>query len=143
MKVSVTVSGLRQLFGKDLAAVVDVARVADDAGIDQIVMPDHLAMGARTDRYPFGEFPYPPDEPWLEPLTVLAAMASATRRVRLATGVLIGPAAPGPARRPHGRDDRRALPWAASTSGSAPAGNGRSTPIGDSRSAAGPPAWTT
>jgi len=94
VKVSVTVSGLRRLFGNDLAAVVDVARVADDAGIDQIVMPDHLAMGTRTDRYPFGEFPYPPDEPWLEPLSVLAAMASATRRVRLATGVLIGPVRP-------------------------------------------------
>jgi probable F420-dependent oxidoreductase len=94
VKVSVTVSGLRRLFGGDLAAVVHVARVADDAGIDQIVMPDHLAMGTRTDRYPYGEFPYPPDEPWLEPLTVLAAMASATRRVRLATGVLIGPLRP-------------------------------------------------
>ncbi len=94
MKVSVTISGLSRLFGNDLASVVDVARVADDAGIDQIVMPDHLAMGTRTDRYPFGKFPYPPDEPWLEPLTVLAAMASATRRVRLATGVLIGPLRP-------------------------------------------------
>jgi probable F420-dependent oxidoreductase len=91
VKVSVTVSGLSRLFGNDLAAVVDVARVADDAGIDQIVMPDHLAMGTRTDRYPFGKFPFPPEEPWLEPLSVLAAMASATRRVRLATGVLIGP----------------------------------------------------
>ncbi|MGZ8766378.1 MAG: TIGR03619 family F420-dependent LLM class oxidoreductase [Acidimicrobiia bacterium] len=94
VKVSVTVSGLRRLFGNDLATVVDMARVADDAGIDQIVMPDHLAMGPRTDRYPFGEFPYPPDEPWLEPLTVLGAMASATRRIRLATGVLIGPLRP-------------------------------------------------
>jgi len=94
VKVSVTISGLSRLFGNDLASVVDVARVADDAGIDQIVMPDHLAMGTRTDRYPFGKFPYPPDEPWLEPLTVLAAMASATRRVRLATGVLIGPLRP-------------------------------------------------
>jgi probable F420-dependent oxidoreductase len=94
VKVSVTVSGLSRLFGNDLASVVEVARVADDAGIDQIVMPDHLAMGTRTDRYPFGTFPYPPEEPWLEPLTVLAAMASATRRVRLATGVLIGPLRP-------------------------------------------------
>ncbi len=91
MLVSVTISGLSRLFGEDLASVVDVARIADDAGIDQIVMPDHLAMGTRTDRYPFGTFPYPPDEPWLEPLSVLAAMASATRRVRLATGLLIGP----------------------------------------------------
>jgi probable F420-dependent oxidoreductase len=93
MQVAVTVSGLSRLFGDDLAAVVDVARAADEAGIHQLVMPDHLAIGTRTDRYPFGgRFPYPPAEPWLEPLTVLAAFASATRRVRLATGVLITPA---------------------------------------------------
>lgn len=92
MRVGVTISGLGQLFGDDLAAVIDVGRAADAAGIDDVVMPDHLAMGSRTDRYPFGTFPYPPDEPWLEPLSVLAAMASATQRVRLSTGLLIAPA---------------------------------------------------
>lgn len=95
MQISVTVSGLSRLFGDDLAAVVDVARIADDAGIHQIVMTDHLAIGPRTDRYPFApQFPYPPEEPWLEPLTVLAAFAGATSRVRLGTGVLIGPLRP-------------------------------------------------
>jgi probable F420-dependent oxidoreductase len=93
MQISVTVSGLSRLFGDDLAAVVDVARIAEDAGIHQVVMTDHLAIGPRTDRYPFApKFPYPPEEPWLEPLTVLAAFAGATSRVRLGTGVLIGPA---------------------------------------------------
>ncbi len=93
MQISVTVSGLSRLFGDDLAAVVDVARIADDAGIHQVVMTDHLAIGPRTDRYPFApKFPYPAEEPWLEPLTVLAAFAGATSRVRLGTGVLIGPA---------------------------------------------------
>lgn len=91
MKIGVTVSGLGRLYGDDLAAVVDVGRAADEAGIDYISMPDHLAMGARTDRYPFGTFPYPPDEPWLEPLSVLAAMAATTERVRLSTGLLIAP----------------------------------------------------
>jgi len=92
--VSVTVSGLTRLFGDDLGAVVDVARIADDAGIDQLVLPDHVIMGPRTDRYPFGTFPYPPGEPWLEPLTTLAAMAAATTRVRLGTGILIVPLRP-------------------------------------------------
>lgn len=95
MQISVTISGLSRLFGDDLAALVDVARLADDAGIHQIVMTDHLAIGPRTDRYPFAaKFPYPPQEPWPEPLTVLAAFAGATRNVRLGTGVLIGPARP-------------------------------------------------
>jgi len=92
--VSVTISGLSRLFGDDLGAVVDVAREADAAGVHQLVLPDHLAIGARTDRYPFGTFPYPPEEPWLEPLTTLAAVAGATERVRLGTGVLIAPLRP-------------------------------------------------
>lgn len=94
MAVSVTISGLTRLFGDDFGAVVDIARMADDAGIDQLVMPDHVIMGPRTDRYPFGKFPYPPDEPWFEPLTTLAAMAAATTRVRLGTGILIVPLRP-------------------------------------------------
>jgi probable F420-dependent oxidoreductase len=92
--VSITISGLSRLFGDDLRAVIEVARVADDAGVHQLVLPDHLAIGPRTDRYPFGTFPYPPSEPWLEPLTTLAAIAGATERVRLGTGVLIAPLRP-------------------------------------------------
>jgi len=95
LSLSVTVSGLDRLFGDDLAAVVDVAAMADDLGVDQLVLPDHVAIGARLDRYPYAaEFPYPPGEPWLEPLTALAAIAGATCRVRLGTGVLIAPLRP-------------------------------------------------
>jgi probable F420-dependent oxidoreductase len=94
LALSITVSGLGRLFGGDLAGLVDVARIADDLGIDQIAIPDHVAMGPRTDRYPYGPFPLPLAEPWLEPMTALAAMAGATRRIRLATGVLIAPLRP-------------------------------------------------
>jgi probable F420-dependent oxidoreductase len=95
LTLSVTVSGLGRLFGDDLAGVVEMARVADEAGVDQLVVPDHVAIGPRLDRYPYGtRFPYPPEEPWLEPLTLLAAMASVTDRVRLGTGILITPLRP-------------------------------------------------
>ena len=94
MQVSVTISGFTRLFGNDLRAVVEAARVADAAGIHQLVVPDHVVMGTRTDRYPFGKFPYGPEEPWPEPLIVLAAIAGATERVRLATGILISPLRP-------------------------------------------------
>jgi probable F420-dependent oxidoreductase len=89
--ISLTVSGVGRLFGHDLASLVDFARRAEDAGVDQIAMTDHLAIGLHTDRYPYGRFPFPNEEPWPEPLVTLAAMAGATRRIRLGTAVLIVP----------------------------------------------------
>ena len=91
LQISITVSGLSRIFRGDLAGVVELARIADDVGIDQIALPDHVAIGPRTDRYPYGPFPLPADEPWLEPLTTLGAMAAVTTRIRLATGILIAP----------------------------------------------------
>jgi len=92
--LSVTLSGLSRLYGGDLAALVETARIADAEGIHQICMTDHLVMGPHTERYPYGRFPFPPDEPWPEPLTTLAAMAGATSHIRLATGILIVPLRP-------------------------------------------------
>jgi probable F420-dependent oxidoreductase len=94
LRVAITLSGLSRLFGASLDGVVDFAAQADAAGVDQIAVPDHLAIGPRTDRYPYGAFPLPLDEPWLEPLTALAALAGATRRIRLASSVLIAPLRP-------------------------------------------------
>jgi probable F420-dependent oxidoreductase len=73
---------------------VDLARVAEDAGVDRITVVDHVVMGPNTDAYSWGKFPTPPEAPWLEPLTVLAAMAGVTTRIRLATGILIAPLRP-------------------------------------------------
>jgi probable F420-dependent oxidoreductase len=92
--LAVSLAGLHRTFGPDQRSYVELARIAEDAGADQIVLADHLVMGDRTDRYPFGTFPFKPDEPWMEPLTTLAAIAGATQRVRLVTGILIVPLRP-------------------------------------------------
>jgi probable F420-dependent oxidoreductase len=80
--------------GGDWRGLVDVARMAEDAGIDRIVAVDHVVMGRNTDAYAWGRFPVPPEAPWLEPLTVLTAMAAVTSTIRLSTGILIAPLRP-------------------------------------------------
>jgi probable F420-dependent oxidoreductase len=73
---------------------VDLGRAADDAGVDRVVVVDHVVMGPHTENYVWGKFPVPPEAPWFEPLTMLSAIAAVTTRVRLATGILIVPLRP-------------------------------------------------
>ncbi len=80
--------------GGDWRAMVDIARTVEDAGCDRVVVVDHLVMGPNTGAYRWGRFPTPPESPWLEPLTVLTAMAAVTTNVRLGTGILIAPLRP-------------------------------------------------
>jgi probable F420-dependent oxidoreductase len=80
--------------GGDPAVVVDTARRAEEAGFAGVVISDHVVMGARTDRYPWGSFKQAPDCPWPEPLTVLTAVAAVTTTLRLCTGILIAPLRP-------------------------------------------------
>jgi probable F420-dependent oxidoreductase len=94
LRITLGVFSVERLFGGDPRALIELARQAENAGIDQINFTDHVVMSARTDRYPFGKFPLPPEYPWFEPLTMLAAIAGATTRIRLATGVLISPLRP-------------------------------------------------
>jgi probable F420-dependent oxidoreductase len=80
--------------GGDWRGFIGLAKVAEEAGIDRLVVVDHVVMGRNTDAYVWGRFPVPPEAPWLEPLTVLSAMAAVTSRVRLSTGILIAPLRP-------------------------------------------------
>jgi alkanesulfonate monooxygenase SsuD/methylene tetrahydromethanopterin reductase-like flavin-dependent oxidoreductase (luciferase family) len=82
------------LLGGDPRGVVDVAVACEGAGADEVVVSDHVVMGPDVSLYPWGRFPTGPDDPWLEPLTVLAAVAAATRRVGLHTSILVAPLRP-------------------------------------------------
>jgi probable F420-dependent oxidoreductase len=77
--------------------VFELARAADDAGVDRVVVSDHVVFGEQLDAYgrpetggvEGGRQPTGPDGHWLEPLTVLTAVAAQTNRVRLGTYVLL------------------------------------------------------
>ena len=94
IRFSLYLFGLEKLFGGDIRRVIEFVHEADEAGLDQVVVSDHVVMGERADRYPYGPFPVPPDYPWFEPMTTLAAMAAVTKRMRLAVGILITPLRP-------------------------------------------------
>lgn len=74
--------------------LLDQARAADEAGIDRLLVVDHVVMGSDTSAYGWGDFRFPAGTPWLEPLAVLGALAAVTERVRLGTGVVIAPLRP-------------------------------------------------
>ena len=77
--------------------LLDRARAADAAGVDRLVVFDHVVFGEHLDAYgkpelggdAGGKQPTGPDGHWLEPMTLLAVVAGMTSRVRLATGILI------------------------------------------------------
>ncbi len=73
----------------ELHRIVEVARIADEVGIDDLSVPDHVVLGTHNEG-----FFHNPEEPWLEPLTTLGAYASATQRIRLCTGICIAPLRP-------------------------------------------------
>ena len=83
--------------------------LAEDAGVDRIVVNDHVVMGRNTDAYAWGRFPDPPEAPWLEPLTVLTAMAAVTSTDPAVDRHPHRAAAPGGVSGEAGRDPRRAL----------------------------------
>jgi probable F420-dependent oxidoreductase len=87
-KLAIGIYGIENLFGGDFTRVVDVVARADRLGID------HVVMGERTDRYPYGTFPVPPAAPWYEPIVALSAFAAVTDRIRLSTSVVISPLRP-------------------------------------------------
>ncbi len=95
-KVCLAMYGAQDYFDGEVEGFLEIARMADRAGVHQLTFTDHVIMSENTDKYPFGPFPVPPDYPWFEPLTLLAAIAAVTERIRLTTAVLIAPLRPAP-----------------------------------------------
>lgn len=89
MKICLTVtSDYGRLFGHDMSKIIDIAKMADVAGLYQLDFAEHLLMGDGIG-YPNGKYPLPLDEPWPEPMMALAVAAAVTKNIRLTTGILI------------------------------------------------------
>lgn len=81
----------------DWNAVLDTARAMDVAGVDRLVVSDHLVFGENLDAYgdpaiggtAGGKQPTGPDGIWLDPLIFLTMIAATTSRIRLGTAILL------------------------------------------------------
>lgn len=81
----------------DWSATLGLATAMDAAGIDRVVVSDHVVFGETPEAYANpalggvagGRQPTGPDGQWLEPLTVLTAISATTKRIRLGTAVLL------------------------------------------------------
>lgn len=77
--------------------VLALARAADEAGVDRLLVSDHVVFGENIEAYARpetggiegGRQPTGPDGHWLEPLTLLSVVAGMTGRIRLGTNILL------------------------------------------------------
>ena len=75
--------------------VITLAQLAESMGFASVWVADHVAFPVSfASKYPYakeGDFPSKLDDPLLEPIVVLGALAGATKRVKLGTAVLVMP----------------------------------------------------
>jgi probable F420-dependent oxidoreductase len=77
--------------------VLDRARLYDQAGVDRLLVSDHVVFGEHLEEYrrpeiggqAGGKQPTGPDGHWLEPMTTLAVAAGTTQRIRLCTNIIL------------------------------------------------------
>ena len=84
LALAVTLAGSALAGTRELARLPELARYAEEVGVDQLGVPDHVVLGQGVDGYPFGRFPEAPTSPYPEPLVLLAAVAAVTSRLELA-----------------------------------------------------------
>lgn len=76
-------------------SVRDFAVAAEELGFASLWVSDHIVVPRRiASRYPYsrtGDFPVPPDLPFLEPIATLTFVSGCTERIELGTTVLVLP----------------------------------------------------
>ena len=94
MRISLGLQSHTRRHGPSLRSLVELGARAEGAGLDGVLIGDHVVLGNRLDRYPYPPVHFTTDAPWAEPLSVLAAIAAVTSRITLTTGVLVSPLRP-------------------------------------------------
>ncbi len=83
------------VMGMSLRHIPEVARAFEDNGLESVWIPEHLVFPAEMPpTYPYTETGYPPvtpDTPSYDPWALLAFIAAATTKIKLATNVFILP----------------------------------------------------
>jgi probable F420-dependent oxidoreductase len=78
--------------GGDMAAMLDMVRLADRKGIHGLEISDHLVMAEVVDgKYPYGKPQIDKFSYFYEPLTMLAAYAAVTTQIRFSTHIMVAP----------------------------------------------------
>ncbi len=70
----------------DLARMIGWTKAADEAGIDRVILSDHVVLGERLENYARpelggirgGQQPTGPDGSWLDPLATIAYLSAVT-----------------------------------------------------------------
>jgi probable F420-dependent oxidoreductase len=84
---------------RDLRRLVRMAVEAEEAGFDAVMVSEHVVLGPGADELGLPENPrdyalpgnQDPSTPWPDPLTLLAAVAGVTTRLRLVASSIIAP----------------------------------------------------
>jgi probable F420-dependent oxidoreductase len=96
MKIAIQTFRLQEWFGGDIWPVIDLIRRAEEIGVAQVDVPDHIVRVEDPTGYPYGKPTTGANYPWFEPVALLAAIAAVTKRIRLSTGILVSPVRPAP-----------------------------------------------
>jgi probable F420-dependent oxidoreductase len=96
VQLAVSLSHIDGFSGPHQAGLLPLAVAADAAGVDQIVLSEHVVLAKEIYGHPGARpgdavtrFPFPSDEEYPDPLVALAAIAAVTTRARLSTNVLL------------------------------------------------------
>jgi probable F420-dependent oxidoreductase len=93
--ICINLSHMQDWFAGDFTQVFPLIRLADEMGLDQVNLAEHLLMTeAGAARYPYGEYYQALNDSWPEPIVYLSALVGMTSRITLSTGILIAPLRP-------------------------------------------------